>query len=713
MLYRTATFLLAALAGAVVPAIADPDAEPFADEPAAVTFHELTADESSGIDYRRVPSATNAIFERIKAEPLYTSSLVVATPEKPRGSPGVALLDFDGDGDLDLYATNGPGAANSLYANRLEETGTLRFEDVAEAAGVAATDQDSTGVCFGDLDNDGDPDLVVLGRSEPNRLFENRGDGTFRDVTAQSGPSETESGAGESESGLGGSELGHTHCSVGDVDGDGLLDVAVANSYDWSRRTATLVEPWKHNHPNQLFVNQGDLRFRDVSRSSGIRNLNGFRPPRDGVATITWALALVDYDQDGDVDLLQADDQGAIPQEEASRGLIQVLNNDGTGRFTAVTDRAGTDLPGTSWMGFAFADFDCDGHMDFFATNMGDYVFSAVHIPFDRGELSSRPFLGTPEGGFEDAGPGPLRATPFGWSVVAPDLDNDGDPDVVFWGSLDGSLHTINADNPGAVLLNPECSARFEADLDALPVDHARRNVHGGATGDLNRDGFPDLVTASAFRIPDDIPLKPYPVEHDSPFDATARYVEVFAPAGGDTYVWNGLQFPNGRLVVEINDGNDNGWIEVRTLGTAGLLPGGRVNRDGIGAVIRVTPEGGPTSLRPVTGGSGFASQNALAQLFGMGRARTATVEVLWPGGTVDRLDDVRAGERVVFPEIPCGTSLNRETYRECVARALKKLRDQGLLSRSLSDRFLASALRAWRESERPRASDSRKEAPR
>jgi enediyne biosynthesis protein E4 len=149
---------------------------------------------------------------------------------------------------------------------------------------------------------------------------------------------------------------------------------------------------------------------------------------------------------------------------------------------------------------------------------------------------------------------------------------------------------------------------------------------------------------------------------------------------------------------VEINDGNDNGWVEVRTLGTVGLLPDGRVNRDGIGAVIRVTPEGGRTTLRPVTGGSGFASQDALAQLFGLGRAQTATVEVLWPGGTVNRLHDVRAGERIVFPEIPCDPrdpSLGRRKYRSCVAGALEVLRDRGLLSRSLAARFRASALRA------------------
>ena len=154
-------------------------------------------------------------------------------------------------------------------------------------------------------------------------------------------------------------------------------------------------------------MNQGGLRFRDASVSSGIRNLTGFQPPRDGAATITWALALVDYDQDGDLDLLQADDQGGLlPPEGPSRGLIQVLNNDGTGRFTAVTDRVGTDLPGTSWMGLAFADFDCDGHMDFFATNMGDYVFRPWTCPSPGDSSPPGPSSERPRAASWTPGPG-------------------------------------------------------------------------------------------------------------------------------------------------------------------------------------------------------------------------------------------------------------------------------------------------------------------
>lgn len=112
--------------------------------------------------------------------------------------------------------------------------------------------------------------------------------------------------------------------------------------------------------------------------------------------------------------------------------------------------------------------------------------------------------------------------------------------------------------------------------------------------------------------------------------------------------------------------------------------------------MIRVTPEGGRTTLRPVTGGSGFASQDALAQLFGLGRAKTATVEVLWPGGTVHRLYDVKARERIVFPEIPCDPrdpSLSRRKYRSCVAGALEVLRDRDLLSRSRAVRPILPAV--------------------
>ena len=655
-----------------------------------VTFHDFAARDDSGIDYRRTPSEIFSIEERLNRLPALKFGHIVALPEKPRGAPGVALIDYDGDGDVDVYVTNGPGTANSLYRNQLVETGELGFRDVARLAGVAAVEQDSTGVCFGDTDNDGDPDLLVLGRMEPNRFFDNRGDGTFLEVTESSG--------------LGTTVANHTSCSMGDVDGDGLLDVAVANSFDWKFRGAIFNVPYADNHPNRLFRNQGDQRFTDVSESSGFLEIQSVRPAIETGATLTWAIALVDSDLDGDVDVFHADDQAALPVEKANRAHIQVFENDGTGHFTSVTRDVGTDVYG-AWMGFAFADFDCNGFLDVFATNFGDYGYSAVGFPFELGEWSSRWFLQQPDGTFHDPGVGDLVATPFGWSPMAVDYDNDADTDVIYLGSLGTAVNTVVQDNPGAVLQNRGCSARFVRDVQAMTTEHQRRVVEGAAAGDLDRDGFPDVVSASSFDIPPEVEQKPYDLDWGSPFDATAVYTEFLQPAPGGSFLPLEMQFPDGRLVIDRNSGgNGNGWIAVRAVGTVGWLEGARVNRSGIGAVVRVTPQGKATSLRPVMGGSGYASQNALETTFGLGDAKSATVEVLWPGGVRNRLYDVHSGERVELPEIPCSfddPSFEPATYAACVRGALDRLEAAGALEAGARGRLLGSALRAFAEENR------------
>ncbi|NEQ83785.1 MAG: VCBS repeat-containing protein [Moorea sp. SIO2I5] len=253
----------------------------------SVTFTNIATNLNSGINYARVESARNAIFDDIKAQPISSiSDDVDNVPLFARGMPGVAVLDYDNDGDQDIYVTNGPGAANSLYSNQLQETGQLTFVDVAQQAGVAATDQDSSGVSYGDIDNDGDHDLLVLGTGEPNRLFENQGDGTFIDITTSSG--------------IGGGNKYSSSASMGDVNGDGLLDIVVANSFNLDNIVPIQSEPFALNEHNQLFFNTGNNTFVDISSISGIENLRGFSEGApEGVATITWAIAMVDYDLDG------------------------------------------------------------------------------------------------------------------------------------------------------------------------------------------------------------------------------------------------------------------------------------------------------------------------------------------------------------------------------------------------------------------------------
>ena len=656
-----------------------------------VTFQDVAAGGGAGVTYRRTPSASNAIFDAIKLDPPYNQEKRLATPQKPRGAPGVAILDYDGDGDLDLYVTNGPGTANSLYSNQLVETGETTFVDVAAAAGVEASDQDSTGVCFGDLDNDGDPDLLVLSHNSPDRLFENRG-GVFADVTAASGIA---AGGVRASSG----------CSMGDVDGDGLLDVVIGNTYDNWDHYRGIFEPFALNQHNQLFLNAGGNVFVDVSAASGIEDLAGFPPGVEGAAGLTWAVALVDVDLDGDVDLLTADDQGSVPTAEQlglDRGLLHLFRNDGTGRFTDVSPQAGLAVPG-SWMGFAIGDYDCDGHLDFFASDFGDYVPLVILEP---GRSPSRWFLGSGEGTYRVPGVGHLITTPFGWGASPFDYDNDGDLDVIYHGGIDAGPG-IEASNTGVLLANPGCSALFDYDAAALAgsTDHGRRTVHGVAVGDLDANGFVDVVSVSNFDIPGDVELRPYPPT-GSPFDERARFHLSFeVPPGGTGFEWVGSTFDDGTLAVELSSGgNGNGWVEVRTVGAVGLTSGGRVNRDGIGAVVRfwsdARPE--PGTMLPIVGGSSYASQDALAAHFGLGSAAGGTVEVLWPGGVRNRLYDVRSGERVVFPEIPCSIddeALTLRGYLACLLNNLDELVDAGVIGAGERARFLVSAVRARRDS--------------
>ena len=659
--------------------------------PNQITFRDVATNGGAGIDYRRVPSTTNTIYEALKHQPTYTVPAdLVATPNAPRGEPGVAIFDFNNDDALDIFVTNGPGAGNNLYRNLLKETGRLEYVDVAVQAGVATPEMDATGVCYGDINNDGYEDLYVLGRNEPNRLFINNDDGTFTEAPAAAG--------------VGGGTYSHTSCSMGDINGDGLLDTVVANSYDWSNQLPIFVEPFLLNQPNQLFLNNGDGTFTDVSDSSGFRNLAGLP---QGVATISWAIAMVDYDLDGNVDIVHADDQGALPPARyggIDRGLIHLLHNDGTGTFTDRVVAPGTNKSG-GWMGLAFGDFNSDGSLDFFATNFGDYGLTTFPFPYLLGDFTSRWFLGHPNGTFSDPGVGELRASPFGWGTAALDSDNNGTTDLAFFGHIDVGPFIVT-DNPG-VLLRNDGTAHFQFDDGAFAsTNYNRREVFGVAAGDLNNDGFDDVVTVSAMDIPDSVPLTRYPVSlppnaYGSPFDATAYFVEQFSPIGPGTFVWNGYEFPNGTLQVQINSADSgNGWVKLRTRGSIGTLANGRVNRDGIGAVVTFQADHGQSVMKPIISGDSFGSASSLWADFGLGRTSKGTVEILWPGGVRNRLYDVHAGERIIFPEIPCrydDPTISFSEYQACVEGALTELTNANVLRPADAARFLSSALRAFR----------------
>lgn len=658
-----------------------------------VTFDSIDAADS-GITYLRAytPERAARVAEYM-AEP---GTVDVATfnnlgttlfPHAAAGMPGVALIDYDNDGDLDVYVTNGPGVANSLYANQFSESGAVTFIDVAAAAGVEATNREGTGVCYGDIDNDGDSDLYVVTAISSNILYMNQGDGTFIDVTE----AYNAGGAGDYS----------TSCSFADFNNDAMLDLVITNTYDdWNHRLPFTPGPSYDNFQhNVLLINNGEGQFVNTSSTSGIESVSNMDNPGSTGAAHTWVVMPFDYDLDGDIDILFGDNQGPPPVDgdpTQERGWLRLYSNDGTAHFTEVTVDVGLDHVG-GWMGLDSGDLNCDGNMDFFGTNVG----------FTAGE-PSRPFHGSKNGTFQDVGVGDLNMTPFGWGVSLFDYDNDGDSDVIYHGGFVTRTGFI-ADNGGVVLQNRgTCSGILDWIEEAVPFNHRNRMVLGMAAGDLNMDGFEDVVTVSnqnpvpAVYLPlTGPPFFVFP-SRDSPFEATARFEATHAPfpAGMWTRLApsddNGVVIPQpgGDLMVELNSAdNGNNWVALTVRGTYGAIEGGQTNRDGIGATVFFTPAGGKTSARPILGGASFGSQDGLSAGFGLGDATSGTAVVQWPNGVQNRLGGVQAGERLTLPEVPCDfASLNPVDYLACVRQATQALVDGGVMDAELQQRYVESA---------------------
>ena len=316
--------------------------------------------------------------------------------------PGVAVFDYDRDGDHDVFITSDVGHANFLYNN----SGDGTLVDVAAAAGVAATSTNSSGVVACDINNDGYQDIYVgalgvigddldfrsatgtddqareLRQAVTDRLFLNSQDGSFEDIT--------ETAFGEQTNFRSASTI-----ACADVDSDGWLDLYVSNLGDPDFRTFN--SPSHPGHYNLLYLNRGDLTFDEVAESAGVRGtqivMRGydgkpvmFEDPETGESFQgydpsdmdrwgnqvgeptgqTHSAAFFDYDDDRDPDLWVADDGNRL----------HVYRNDstpGSPAFTPVAAEMGLDAVG-AWMGFTFGDYDSDSDIDVFVTNMGYHL---------------------------------------------------------------------------------------------------------------------------------------------------------------------------------------------------------------------------------------------------------------------------------------------------------------------------------------------------
>ncbi len=241
------------------------------------------------------------------------------------GPGGISAVDYDNDGFYDLFVPD--GVASRLFRNNGDGT----FADVTAAAGLAGLDGVSVGV-FADYDNDGFKDLFVSRTFKHNQLFHNNGNGTFTDVTAKSGI---------------GDDCCTTVASWGDYDNDGLLDLYVGRYLDPRTKIPTTFYA-RNGEPNQLYHNNGDGTFTNVTEKAGVGDM--------GLCLGTvWG----DYDDDGFLDLYVVNDFG--------RKTLYHNNRNGT--FTDVTVKSGT-LDYGAGMSASFGDYDNDGKLDIYVANI-------------------------------------------------------------------------------------------------------------------------------------------------------------------------------------------------------------------------------------------------------------------------------------------------------------------------------------------------------
>jgi hypothetical protein len=517
--------------------------------PAPVTFTDVTS--RAGITFRHEASPTS---QKYLLETM---------------GGGVAMIDYDNDGRLDLFFTNGarlddpmaktalPDKRDPRYWNRLyhqKPDGT--FEDVTERAGVRGTGY-SMGVAVGDYNNDGFDDLFVTGYGA-STLYRNRGDGTFVDVTSQ---------AGVSASGW------TTGAGWIDYNRDGRLDLFVARYMEWDFEQGAIYcgeqRPGyrAYCHPdnfkgtaNILYRQRPDGTFEDVSAAAKIVDTAG-----KGLG-----VAFADFDGDGWMDIFVAND--------SVRQSLYHNRQDGTFEDIALMAGAGYDENGKTFagMGVDAADYDNDGCPDVIITTLSNETYPLFH---NNGDLTFTYVTPT-------SGVGPITLLQTGWGTKFIDVDNDGLRDIMV--AQGHVLDTIEKTSSYLKYKQPPLLMRQMPNHKFVNVSASAGEAfgtalaaRGAAFGDLDNDGDVDVV----------------------------------------------LGVINGAPVILRNNGARNHWIGIDLAGT-------RSNRRGIGARVTVTDGAGRKQIFDVTTASSYLSASDPRILAGLGTATSVrSVEIRWPSG--------------------------------------------------------------------------------
>ncbi len=538
---------------------------------------------------------------------------------------GLCAADVDGDGLLDLYFVTQLGS-DELWRN----VGGGRFVNVTDQAHLRMPDAIAVACAFADIDNDGDPDLFVTTVRHGNRLFENLGNGEFRDITAQAGVG----------------YVGHSSGVVFfDYDGDGMLDLLVTNVGVYTTDVrgpggyyVGLTDAFHgHTHPDRtetsiLYHNLGGNRFRDVTRDVGLRDLSW-----SGDATV------IDANEDGFPDLYILNMQGAN----------HLWLNEGGRRFR---DATSAYFPKTPWgaMGVKAFDFNGDGRVDLFVTDMhsdmwanippGDWAAEArkadtTPAPVDYFPTGKRGFVfgnalfvSRGGGGFDDVSDSVGVETYWPWGPSVDDLNADGWDDIFIAAGMNFPFrYGINS-----LLLN-DGGRRFLPSEFVLGVEpRANRGTEqvwftldcGGADRGELYCGVCREAGAAALGCRWGTTAETQNRLTMMSALGTRAAIALDLDADGDLdLVTNEFNAPPQVLISDLAQRRHIHVLKVR-------LRGARSNRQGLGAQVTIVLPDGRRVLKVLDGKSGYLSQSDLPLYFGLGAAdHAASLEVRWPSG--------------------------------------------------------------------------------
>jgi tetratricopeptide (TPR) repeat protein len=535
------------------------------------------------------------------------------------GNHGVAVGDIDGSGFDSFYVCQPSGLPNRLYRNRGDGT----FEDITESSGTGILDGTASAL-FVDFLNRGYQDLLVVRTAGP-LLFVNQGGGKFQprpDAFQFERPPEGN----------------FTSAAVADYDRDGFLDVyfCVYSYYQGLNQYQYPVPYYdaQNGPPNFLFRNRGDGTFEDVTASSGVNQNNN---------RFSFAAAWCDYDNSGWPSLYVANDFGRK----------NLYHNNGDGSFTDVADTLGVEDYGPG-MSTCWLDYDNDGQQDVYVANMwlkeGQRITAserflpsapaAVRALYQKHNAGNSLFRNTGHGTFEDksAAAGSAMGR-WSWSCGSWDFDHDGYADLyVANGFVSGADHydlqsffwrQVAQRSLASANGSPEYEMAWNAVNELVRADYSwsgyQRNVFFANNHDAT---FSDVSGVLGLDFRD---------------DSRAFALSDFDHDGRIEFVLKNRTGPQLRILR--NDlAGIGGSLAVR-------LTGRRSNRDGIGAIVTIEAEGKRQS-KFVSAGSGFASQHTKELFFGVGAtANDVSISVLWPTGAIERHENVPVNHRVEIAE--------------------------------------------------------------